>query len=75
VGVVLGVDLEFVVRERLAALGVRPGRRVRVIRRAPGGGPLQVRVGTTDLLLRADEAARIAVELAPSAGAGRRRSR
>lgn len=53
---------EFALRERFAALGVRPGRTIRVVRRLGARGPLQVRVDHTDLVLRAAEAAQIDVE-------------
>jgi ferrous iron transport protein A len=46
---------------RLRALGIKPGRRVQVIRRAPLSGPLQVRAGQTDIILRRHEAAGIHV--------------
>lgn len=39
-------------RQRLAALGVRPGRPLRLVRRGALAGPLHLRVGTTDLILR-----------------------
>ena len=47
---------------RMSALGIRPGRRVEVIRRAPMGGPLQVRIGHTDLMIRREDAARISID-------------
>lgn len=43
-------------RARMFALGLRNGREVAVIRRARLGGPLQVRIGTTDLIVRRTEA-------------------
>ncbi|PKM43661.1 MAG: ferrous iron transport protein A [Gammaproteobacteria bacterium HGW-Gammaproteobacteria-1] len=43
-------------RARMLALGLRLGREVAVIRRARLGGPLQVRIGTTDLVVRRREA-------------------
>ena len=63
--VVTTLDLEFAVRERLAALGLRIGRRLQVVRRAGARGPLQVRIDHTDLILRRAEADRIAVRLLP----------
>lgn len=48
---------------RMAGMGLRPGIRVRVIRRSPFRGPLQIRVGHTDVILRRTDAARI--EVAP----------
>lgn len=65
--VVTALDLEFAVRERLAALGVRVGRRLHVVRRAGARGPLQVRIDHTDLILRTAEAQRIRVQLLPAA--------
>jgi ferrous iron transport protein A len=44
-------------------LGLRRGREVAVIRRASLGGPLHIRVGSTDLMLRRREARLIHVTL------------
>lgn len=52
-------------RRRMAGLGLRPGCRVMVVRASPLKGPLQVRVGSTDIILRRSEAARIEVNPAP----------
>lgn len=46
---------------RLAALGFRIGKRVEVIRSACFSGPMQVRIGTTDIMLRRREAQNISV--------------
>ena len=46
-------------RARMLALGLRAGREVAVIRRANLGGPIQVRVGSTDLMMRRKEASLI----------------
>ena len=61
--VVTALDLDFSVRERLAALGMRIGRRLHVVRRVGSVGPLQVRIDHTDLILRRAEADRIQVRL------------
>ncbi|HQU88004.1 MAG TPA: FeoA domain-containing protein [Denitromonas sp.] len=53
----LRADHDFV--QRLHALGVRIGRSVRIIRRGALNGPLQLRIGTTDIMLRRTEAALI----------------
>jgi len=42
-------------------LGFRSGKQVELIRKASFSGPLQVRIGTTDILLRRSEAAKITV--------------
>ncbi|MFN7570037.1 MAG: ferrous iron transport protein A [Betaproteobacteria bacterium] len=62
--VVQGIALDFAARERLAALGVKPGRTVTVVRRMGARGPLQLRAGQTDVVLRAEDAARIQVSTA-----------
>lgn len=46
---------------RMAALGLRIGRTISVIRRARMNGPIQIRIGTTDLILRLSEAAKVLV--------------
>ena len=51
-------------RQRLLALGFRAGKNIEIIRRASFSGPLQVRIGTTDILLRLNEAAKIEVRTA-----------
>lgn len=65
--VVTALDLEFAVRERLAALGLRIGRKLHVVRRIGSSGPMQVRIDHTDLILRRSEASRIGVRLLPEA--------
>jgi ferrous iron transport protein A len=48
---------------RLLTLGLYPGVKIEVLRRAPMGDPLQVRSGTTLLSIRQHEAEGIIVEL------------
>lgn len=43
--------------QRLDAMGVRPGQTVRMLRRAWWAGPLHVRVGMTELMMRRRDAA------------------
>ena len=45
---------------RLAAMGLRIGKPIQVIRKARFNGPMQVRVGTTDIMLRLIDAAKAA---------------
>lgn len=54
-----GVDVDGDLRTRLTALGLASGKEVQVLRRASLGGPLHVRVGTTEIILRRNEAANI----------------
>jgi ferrous iron transport protein A len=49
---------------RLLALGFRTGKQIEMIRKASFSGPLQVRIGTTDVMLRRGEAAKIKVQKA-----------
>lgn len=44
------------IKARINGLGLRAGQEVVVIRRALMGGPLQIRVGHTDVLMRAEQA-------------------
>ena len=55
----LHVDTGFLFR--LNALGLRIGKSFEVVRRAPFNGPLQVRVGSTDIMLRRQDADNIEV--------------
>ncbi len=48
-------------RQRLAALGFRIGRRIALVRKGAFAGPLHVRLGTTDVILRRKQAAQIEV--------------
>jgi len=66
-GTILAVDAEEALYHRLAALGLRVGKRVRLLRRAPFGGPLQISVGMTEIMLRTEEArcVRVARESGP----------
>lgn len=43
-------------RQRLEALGLRPGQSVQVLRRGWWSGPLHIRVGMTELMLRRRDA-------------------
>ena len=49
---------------RLSALGLRPGQLIRVLRRGPLKGPLHVRVGHTEVMIRRQDARNIQVRLA-----------
>jgi Fe2+ transport system protein FeoA len=60
--IIQAIHTDDALRQRLMALGFRVGKRIEVIRKAHFSGPLQVRIGTTDILLRKNEAAKIMVE-------------
>ena len=55
-GTILALDANEELDQRMLALGLRIGNNVRLLRRAIFGGPLHVRVGTTELMMRVREA-------------------
>jgi ferrous iron transport protein A len=59
---ILAIDADEAFRQRLSALGFRLGNQVELIRQAHFSGPLQIRIGTTDMMLRLQEAAKIKVQ-------------
>lgn len=42
--------------QRLMALGFRVGKQIKVMRKASFNGPLHVRIGSTDIIMRESEA-------------------
>jgi ferrous iron transport protein A len=64
-GVIDAIHASQDLRRRLCGLGVRQGIQVRVVRQSPLNGPMQVRVGHTDLILRRTDAA--SIEITPVA--------
>lgn len=62
IATIMAIHTDDALRQRLSALGFRVGKRIELIRKASFSGPLQVRIGTTDILLRRSEAVQIAVE-------------
>lgn len=59
--IIITIHTDDPLHQRLLAMGFRSGKRIEVIRRASFSGPLQVRIGTTDILLRRIEAEKIKV--------------
>lgn len=59
---IVAIHTDDALRQRLLALGFRVGNRIELIRKARFSGPLQVRIGTTDVMLRKKEAALIMVQ-------------
>jgi len=53
---IASVTADEALKARISGLGLRIGQEVAVIRRARMGGPLQIRVGHTDVLMRAEQA-------------------
>ena len=58
---IASIDCERRLSRRLMEMGLLPGTRVRVVRVAPLGDPIELRVRNYSLSLRRAEAARIAV--------------
>lgn len=59
--IISAIEAEESLSHRLSALGFRVGKPLRIIRRANFNGPLHVRLGTTDVILRSAEASRIQI--------------
>ena len=64
-GTILSIEAAPDLAARMRALGLLPGRRIKVVRRSPFQGPIQVRAGQTDLIIRRAEAAAIQVQPCP----------
>lgn len=58
---IASIDCERRLSRRLMEMGLLPGTRVRVVRVAPLGDPIELRVRNYSLSLRRAEAAKIAV--------------
>ncbi|OYY48872.1 MAG: ferrous iron transport protein A [Methylophilaceae bacterium 17-43-7] len=62
-GTIQAIHAEQALYQRLNALGFRIGKKIALIRRASFNGPLHVRIGATDIILREIEAQRIQLNL------------
>lgn len=51
-------------KDRLMTMGLIPGTRVQILRSAPMGDPIALRVRSYNLAMRKDDAAKIEVEMA-----------
>lgn len=51
-----GIKAEQALVQRLHALGFRPGKQVQVVRQAAFNGPLHIRIGSTDVVIRLQDA-------------------
>ena len=61
VGVIVGLDGDAAIARRLMELGLVRGTRVEVVRRAPLGDPVELRIRQVHLSIRRSEAAHIHV--------------
>ena len=64
IAIIVSIHAEEALHQRLLALGFRTGKQIELIRKASFSGPLQVRIGTTDIVLRKSEATKIKVQKA-----------
>jgi len=60
---ITSIDCERGLSRRLMEMGLLPGTRVRIVRVAPLGDPIELRVRNYSLSVRRAEAAKIAVRL------------
>jgi ferrous iron transport protein A len=63
IATIISIHTDAALHQRLLAMGFRSGKKIELIRRALFSGPLQVRIGTTDILLRRAEAEKIMVQV------------
>lgn len=61
-GRITNINAEESLHQRLAALGFRTGKQLELVRKASFNGPLHVRIGTTDVILRLAEARLIQIQ-------------
>jgi ferrous iron transport protein A len=59
---ILGLQAEAGLEQRLQALGFRVGKKISIVRKAWLGGPLHVRIGTTEVIMRRRDAQAIRVQ-------------
>jgi ferrous iron transport protein A len=59
--VIASIEADEFLFHRLSALGFRVGKPLSIIRRGNFNGPLHVRLGTTDVILRRADASRIQI--------------
>lgn len=62
--VIDSIEADQALYQRLNALGFRSGKHLQVIRQAAFNGPLHVRIGSTDVIIRIQDAR--AIQLRPS---------
>jgi ferrous iron transport protein A len=59
IATISAVEAEPALQHRLHALGFKVGKSITVMRRASFNGPIHVRLGATDVILRPNDAKRI----------------
>lgn len=61
VATIASIQADEVLHHRLQALGFRVGKHIEMIRQSSFSGPIQVRIGTTDIMMRPSEARYIGI--------------
>jgi ferrous iron transport protein A len=61
VGIISEISTEPALHQRLSALGFRVGQQVTVLRRAWLSGPLHIRIGTTEVMVRCRDAKAVGI--------------
>jgi len=59
--IITAIEVDELLFHRLSALGFRIGKPLSIVRRGIFNGPLHVRLGTTDVILRRNEANNIQI--------------
>ncbi|NJL79474.1 MAG: ferrous iron transport protein A [Richelia sp. RM2_1_2] len=59
--VILELSGEPSLQQRLLALGFRPGKRIKILRKAWLNGPLHIKIGTTEVMVRRRDTSAIKV--------------
>ena len=62
IGTVVKLDNQYESKLRLAEMGVMPGVKIRMVKKSPLGGPVQIKINNYYLTLRKEDATFIYVE-------------
>ena len=65
---ILSLNIDHKIQHRFAALGLRYGQQVQLIRQAWMQGPLHLRVGMTEIMLRRCDARQISIAVLDGTG-------
>ncbi len=60
-GIIQKLDMDRLLIQRLHAMGLRHGKKITVLRKAPLKGPFHIMIDTTELMIREKEASLIQI--------------
>ena len=60
-GIIQKLDMDRLLIQRLNAMGLRRGKKITVLRKAPLKGPFHIMIDTTELMIREQEASLIQI--------------